>query len=78
MLCLTTKANTINAAKSREVLLKARRVKAVTPAGNEHDDKSSRKGAAMNCFVQDSLSQNQGWLHSLVCCSLEVKKCDEL
>lgn len=59
MLCLPTKAKKINAGKSREVLLKAMRVKAVTPAGNEHDDKSSRKGAAMSCFVQDSLSQNQ-------------------
>lgn len=57
MLCLPAKANKISAGKSREVPCRAMRVKAVIPAGN--DDKSSRKGAATSCLVQDSLSQNQ-------------------
>lgn len=59
MLHLSTKAKKITAGKSREVVLQAGGVKTVTPAGDEHDDRPSRKGAAMRCFVQDSLSQIQ-------------------
>lgn len=47
VLCLPKKAKKINAGKSRQVLLKARRVKAVTPAGNEYDDNPSRKRAVL-------------------------------
>lgn len=47
MLRLSTKAKKITAGKSREAVLQAEGVKAVTPAGDEHDDKPSRKGAAM-------------------------------